>query len=365
MTPPRPGHVFLTTDAIGGVWTYATDLADGLLARGVAVTLAVLGPVEPERLARMRAKGLRVVDTGLPLDWLEGDPAALDAAGERLASLAADSGADLIHLNSPALAAEARFHAPLVGGCHSCLATWWDAVRGGPLPADFLWRTARLARGYARCAALIAPSSAFAEATRARYGVRPTVVRNGRAAPATSRSAKEARVLTSGRLWDDGKNLAALDAAALRMRGRVEAAGPLSGPHGQTVSVQGVEPLGPLGAEAMRERLEAAAVFASLALYEPFGLGVLEAAQARCALVLSDIPTFRELWDGAAVFVDPDDADAVAETLDALLEDTARAEALGAAAAERARRYGLDAMVQGTLGAYASALATVQREAAA
>ena len=47
------------------------------------------------------------------------------------------------------------------------------------------------------------------------------------------------------------------------------------------------------------------AVFVSPALYEPFGLAVLEAAQAGCALVLSDIPTFRELWDGVALFVAP------------------------------------------------------------
>jgi hypothetical protein len=38
---------------------------------------------------------------------------------------------------------------------------------------------------------------------------------------------------------------------------------------------------------------------------EPFGLAVLEAAQAGCPLVLSDLPGFRELWDGAALFRRP------------------------------------------------------------
>lgn len=33
------------------------------------------------------------------------------------------------------------------------------------------------------------------------------------------------------------------------------------------------------------------------------GLSVLEAAQAGCALVLGDIDSLRELWDGAATFV--------------------------------------------------------------
>ena len=44
-------------------------------------------------------------------------------------------------------------------------------------------------------------------------------------------------------------------------------------------------------------------IFVSVSRYEPFGLAVLEAAHAGCALVLSDIPTFRELWQGAASFV--------------------------------------------------------------
>ena len=62
----------------------------------------------------------------------------------------------------------------------------------------------------------------------------------------------------------------------------------------------------------------AATVFAAPARYEPFGLGILEAALSGCALVLGDIASLRELWDGAAEFVDPDDPQALAAALDAL-----------------------------------------------
>ena len=37
-------HVLMTTDAVGGVWTYSLTLARALGARGVGVTLAVVGP---------------------------------------------------------------------------------------------------------------------------------------------------------------------------------------------------------------------------------------------------------------------------------------------------------------------------------
>src|SRR5207248_306231 len=84
----------------------------------------------------------------------------------------------------------------------------------------------------------------------------------------------------------------------------------------------------------------------------PFGLGVLEAAQAGCALVLSDIPTFRELWEGAALFAPPEDPAAFADAFDKLLADPEEAEWLGRLARVRAARYSVEAMVSGTLELY-------------
>ena len=41
--------ILMTADAVGGVWTYALDLAVGLAPRGVEVVLAVLGPAPSPR----------------------------------------------------------------------------------------------------------------------------------------------------------------------------------------------------------------------------------------------------------------------------------------------------------------------------
>src|SRR3546814_16818778 len=73
--------------------------------------------------------------------------------------------------------------------------------------------------------------------------------------------------------------------------------------------------LGVLGEASMAAWRERAGIFVSPSLYEPFGLAVLEAAMSGCALLLSDIPTFRELWDGAAVFTPAGDSDALADRL--------------------------------------------------
>lgn len=367
----RPGHVLMTADAVGGVWTYALDLSEALVAHGAEVTLLVLGPPpDPgQRAAAENLAGRSLVVAGLPLDWLAQETGALDRAAEAVRSLARERRADLIHLNSPALKTTASWETPVVGACHSCLASWWEAVRGGPMSHDFVWRTRRLAEGYSRCDALIAPSSAFAQQTAALYDVRPRTVRNGRRRrPTAPFGPRERIVLTAGRLWDEGKNLSILDQAASRMRGRVEAVGPLSGPAGQVASPTSHVALpGPMDPIDLDQRMQTAAIFCSPALYEPFGLGVLEAAQAGCALVLADIPTFRELWNGAAVFVDPRDDAALASTLDDLLEDDERRRRLSAKAARRAAAFSIEAMAAGTLAVYAEVLGKrgTAREAAA
>lgn len=347
-------RVLLTADAVGGVWTYAQDLARGLAAEGCEVVLAVLGP-EPTQ-APTPVDGVRVVQTGLPLDWADVDEADLDRAGRVLADLARAEDVDVVHLNSPILAANAGFDRPIIGACHSCVATWWDAVRGeAPLPAAFQWRTERLRQGYQACDALIAPSAAFAEQTHRRYGVRPQVVWNGRARRAGEDVSGPRRplALTTGRLWDEAKGIADLDRAAALMRHRIAAAGPVKSPAaGSPATFEHLDLLGWLPDPEIADRLAEASVFASAAKYEPFGLSVLEAAQAGCALVLTDLPVFRELWDGAAVFVEPSDAAGLAATLDGLLDDEAEARRLGGLAAERSHRFSLAAMTDGTRAVY-------------
>jgi glycosyltransferase involved in cell wall biosynthesis len=365
-------HVLMTTDAVGGVWTYALDLAEGFAQHGVRVTLAVLGPA-PDAAQRAQAEaipGLALVETDLDLDWTAPTPKALAAAAEGLRALVRDSGADLVHLNSPALAAGQVFDRPVVSVAHSCLATWWGGVRQAEMPEDFRWRTQRHWQGLLASDAVIAPSAAFADDTARTYEIpRPFVVHNGRRAPAMFTWPRQRAACTAGRLWDDGKNIAVLDAAAARIDAPLLAAGPLRGPNGEERRLDHARALGSMSAQAVRRTFAQARIFASAALYEPFGLTVLEAAQARCALVLSDIPTFRELWDGAALFAPARDPLAFAEAIQSLLDDSDQADHLAQTAAARAQRYSVAAMVQGVLNVYGAlrppGLAPLEEEAAA
>lgn len=345
--------MLLTTDAVGGVWRYSLDLAAGMVQRPI---LVVLGP-SPSQVQRDEAAalGLQLIDTGLPLDWTAADPAALTAVTAALKDLAAGQGVRSVHLHAPALAGPDPWEPAAVVVAHSCVATWWQAVRGGPLPDDLAWRAEATRVGLHTADAVIAPSEAHAEATcRAYGGCMITTVHNGALAPLAQEARSEGDVagpiLTAGRLWDEAKNATGLDQVASRLGTPIHAAGPVTGPNGAHIHLPNLHLLGPLDAGAMRRAYAEASVFASLARYEPFGLSVLEAAQSGLRLVLSDIPTFRELWDGAARFV-PLGADPV-PALRAALTDTGDA-------TRHAARYTLEKTVAGTLavhrrlGAYA------------
>ena len=374
----------MTTDTVGGVWTHALDLGRELVGAGVRVTLAVIGPPpDPDAYAQAEATGLHVRDLGGELDWTADSEAEVATSAARLFALAAELRPHLLHLNSPALAAFGAFPVPVLAACHSCVATWWSAVKGAaPLPPDLAWRARLTARGYAAADVLLAPSRAFAKATQTAYALRsmPHVVLNGssgHASPAPPAedsppplrsggggatrmrrdgggvAAASAWVFTAGRLWDEGKDVATLDRAVGRAALPTLAAGPLAGPGGQSVELGYVACPGRLSAADLHARLAGRPIFVSPSLYEPFGLAVLEAAQAGCPLVLSDIATFRELWDGAAVFFAPGDDLALANQLQALAADPDRRTALGDAARTRAARYTAAAMADATLQLYA------------
>lgn len=357
---PSPARLLLSSDAVGGVFTYALDLARGLAAYGVETTLALLGPAasSSQRASAALVPGLELVPTGLPLDWLTEDRRQIADASSAIAALADRCRVDVVHLNTPSLAC-AHYGRPVVVGLHSCLATWWRAVKEGPMPADFVWRTDLTAEGLRSADACVGPTAAFAAEASSVYGVSLRAVHNGRAQPAMAEAAgpSGAFVFAAGRFWDEGKGLVTLVAATPKVGLPMVVAGPLTGPNGAQASAPGVVALGAVDEETMRQRLAQRPIFVSTALYEPFGLSVLEAAQAGCPLVLSDIPTFRELWSGAALFVSPRDPDAVARALNTLTADEACREQLAAAARERAARYTLEAMARNMMGVYENLLA--------
>ena len=358
-------RVLLTTDAMGGVWTYSLDLARELSRSGIEIVLAVLGP-PPEDAARAAAlaiPGLELIATGLPLDWLAETPEQVLEAGAALSKLAREQGCGLVQIHAPALAAGRAFGVPVISVHHSCLATWWQAVKGdAEMPEDFRWRSALVARGIAASSQLVAPTTAHAHAIADAYALPspPLVIRNGRAPPPPRSGATDDPppfIFSSGRLWDEAKNFASLARAAELISTPVVAAGATVSPQGAASTFPALRMLGRVSDDEMRQWMSLASAYVSVALYEPFGLGVLEAAQAGCPLVLSDIPSFRELWAGAAIFVPPREEEAIASSLQQVMADEALRDRLSRRARYRAVLYSAEAMGKDMMRLYALRLA--------
>jgi glycosyltransferase involved in cell wall biosynthesis len=338
----------MTADAVGGVWSYALDLADALAERGVSVALALMGerPAPERRRALERSRVERWFEGDFALEWQQDWP-SVRRAGDWLLRVAERVEPDVVHLNGY-VHAPLRWDAPTVVVAHSCVLSWHEAVRGRAAPSQ--WDTYRreVARGLAAADLVVAPTLAMLDALGRHYPLpRAThVIANGVSPAPPARLPRRRAVLTAGRLWDEAKNVGLLVEAARRLDAPVELAGDTGDappPH--------VRALGRLARDELRRRMAASAVFCAPTRYEPFGLGPLEAAQAGCVLVLGDIASLRELWDGAALFVDPDDGVALVVALRRALEDHER---LGALARRRARAYTATRMADAYRDAYAT-----------
>jgi glycogen(starch) synthase len=350
-------RVLMTTDTVGGVWDYSLELAAGLAEHGIQADLAVLGAaLDPARLRPV--PGLRLHRFDCRLEWMRGCEEDLARSGAWLLALERRTRPDVVHVNGFAHAA-LPFAAPVLAVVHSCVPSWWRHVRGTGAPSEWDGYARRVRAGLSAAGIVTAPTRAMLEEARALYGPLPhgRVLHNGRDPRHYPPGRKEPFVLGAGRLWDEAKNMATLAAVAGRIDWPVVLAGATAHPEGGKIPLDGVRCLGALPSRELAAWFARAAVFALPARYEPFGLSVLEAAMAGCALVLGDIASLRELWSGAALFVPPDDGAALAAVLHRLTADESLRARMSDAARRRARRYTADRMTEGYLAAYSDLLA--------
>jgi glycogen synthase len=349
-----PEHILMTADTVGGVWTYAMALAHGLSTHGVHVSLATMGaPLSPEQQRECRAAGVDVYESGYKLEWMEQPWQDVDAAGDWLLHLEAKLRPDLVHLNNYAHG-DLPWSAPVVMVGHSCVYSWWNAVHGVEPPAEWSEYRRRVRRGLQSADMVVGVSRAMLRELQRWYGLASGAAvynghRRGDYAPARH---KEDFVLSTGRLWDAAKNMSTLDAAAESIHWPVYVAGEAQHPEGGCCTLRNVHAIGRLPGEDLRPWFGKAGIYALPALYEPFGLSVLEAALSGCALVLGDIPSLREIWGKAAVYVPPSDREALALCVNSLIAKTSVRDELGRRARARALSFSTDRMAEGYLRVY-------------
>jgi glycosyltransferase involved in cell wall biosynthesis len=233
------------------------------------------------------------------------------------------------------------------------VASWWRAVKCSAIPDEYSEYVRRVQAGLRAADVVAAPTRAMLEALASEYRFdTPSLVIPNAIRSRSCLRTKEDFVLTIGRLWDAAKNVPAVAAAAQGLPWRVYLAGDSKGADFDNVTM-----LGRLDRDQVSSWFERASIYALPARYEPFGLSVLEAAQAGCALVLGDIPSLKENWSGAALFVAPDDWAALRDVLTYLMENSEFREDLGRRALDRAARFLVAGMVHDYLGLYGMAAA--------
>jgi len=358
--PPPPGRLLLTADPVGGVWTYAVALARGLGARGTEVLLATMGgPLHRDQRAEVaRAPNVELAESRYRLEWMEDPWDDVARAGDWLLELERRHAPDLVHLNQLAFGG-LPWRAPVLVVGHSCVLSWWQAVQATPVPPRWTEYRRRVGAGLRAADLVAAPTRAMLDAVEALYGplARTAVIPNGRDPRVFRPGRKDELILAVGRLWDEAKNAGALARVASDLPWPIYFAGDPSGPDGRAPALGPVRALGRLGPAALARWFRRAAVYAHPARYEPFGLAVLEAGLSGCALVLGDIASLRELWQGAALFVHPDDTD----RLRGLLRTLMLRQNLRAAFAERALARARSFTAARTLAAYRGAYARLAR----
>jgi glycosyltransferase involved in cell wall biosynthesis len=361
---PLPRKILMTADTVGGVWTYALELARGLGERGVEVALATMGgPLSDlHREKAERIPRLKVFESTFKLEWMEDCWRDVEKAGEWLLRLEDRICPDLVHLNGYAHAA-LPWRAPKMVVGHSCVLSWWQAVKGEAAPESWDRYRAEVTAGLAAADLVAAPTAAMLNALAEHYFhdggelPRTRVIPNGRDPKLFPQSAKEDMLFSAGRLWDEAKNLEALEAVAPRLPWPVFVAGENHHPDGGEARPHNTRLLGRLSQRALAAWLGRCAIYILPARYEPFGLSALEAALAGCALVLGDIPSLRETWEDRAVFVPPNDTDALEQAINGLIADPRRRQELAAAARERALEYSPERMAEEYIAAYGEILA--------
>jgi glycosyltransferase involved in cell wall biosynthesis len=287
------------------------------------------------------------------LEWMADPWRDVREAGHWLLQLERQLQPDLVHLNQFAFG-RLPFVAPTVLVAHSCVLSWWRAVHGETAPPEWARYRRAVTQGLAGADLVGAPTQAMLSSLAENYGhCRPGVVLpNARSASAYTPGRKENFVLSAGRLWDAAKNLSALEAVAPRLNWPVCVAGSNAQPTGGVRESRGVTSLGELAPEALAAQFARAAIYALPARYEPFGQTALEAALSGCALVLGDVPSLREVWGPAAMYVPPDDHGALYTALRRLIAGKAMRERFGRKARARALQYAPARMVDAYLAAY-------------
>jgi hypothetical protein len=228
--------VLMTVDTIGGVWNYAIDLITALNQYRVEAALVSMGRKlsTQQRKQIAQLKNVQFFETTYKLEWMDDPWQDVKEAGEYLLEINDLIKPDIVHLNSYSHAS-LNFTAPVLVVAHSCVYSWYEAVFNRKPPAKWKKYFENVSLGLRAADSVTAPTHTMIKSLLKIYGrfncTAP--IYNGRNF-ICRQSEKLPFVFTAGRLWDDSKNIEAIQDAAEKIIWPVYAAGEKKHPDGYT-----------------------------------------------------------------------------------------------------------------------------------
>jgi len=347
----------MTTDTVGGVWTYAMDLCKALEPYDAEVHLMSMGALaNKQQLGQLEAlQNVTFYESNYKLEWMQDARHDTNQAKDWIFSIYNKVKPDILHFNNFGQT-DGSWNCPIITVYHSCVQTWWLAVKGERPPGEWGWYTGVLENALNASDAIVFPSKGIQVQAEGIFGaLHGTVIYNGRNLDQADAPAKENFILTAGRIWDEGKNINLLCSIAASLPWAVYVAGDNTDPNtGVAPELENVQLLGKLSETEMFDAMLKASIFVMPAKYEPFGLAVLEAANALCALVLADIPTLREIWGDAALYFNPFDEHAALNAATRLINDPDLRMQMSLKAQQRSKEYTAEKMATAYFSLYNS-----------
>ena len=361
-------RVLVTTDTIGGVWSYTQEMVWGLLQQGCAVALVSFGrlpsPAQQswsDELAARFEGAFTFEASDAPLEWMEENSSAF-YDGARVLERVSDAFRPELLLSSQYCFGAMDLPYPKVVVAHSDVLSWAQACRGGELqPSTWLERYKTLVgKGLRHADVVIAPTHWMLAALKAHFSISGEcmAIYNGRSFQVEREPAERTlQVVTAGRLWDEAKNLRILQ--EIQSPIPIVVAGETS--YQQSLfseSLGGAVLQGTLEQPELLTLFRRSAIYLCTSKYEPFGLAPLEAALCGCAIVAHDIPSLREVWGDAALYFR--DAASLTSLLGSLCEDAELLADAQRRSTQRAEQFRADRMVKGYLDVFRSILARTE-----
>src|SRR5205085_2326872 len=127
-------------------------------------------PLSPDQHAQLRElDNVHLCESNYKLEWMENPWSDLEHASRWLLELESRYAPAIVHLNGY-VHAVLPWRAPVLVVGHSCVLSWWRAVKGTEAPSCWDKYAERVARGLNSAHAVVTPSAAMLNDLNTYYG---------------------------------------------------------------------------------------------------------------------------------------------------------------------------------------------------